>query len=273
MTHIIPESTYRATLAAKHTHARRRTFWMVWACASGVVLLLAGFFWALFYSSFFKVTAVEIVGTGKLSREAVYQTLASSLQTSGFLGALGPDNIFFWELGQKYPDTKISMPVLASADISVDLFARRVNITVNERKVFGVWCVKEGKECFSFDEGGVVFAPAPNTFGTLLLKIQSEDERAPVLGESVFRIPEWLSRITETLQSLNHAGTPVSVVRVKELSLREWEAVLPSGAALYFNFDFVPIELTSVLKDFIARIKIEGLTYIDFRVPGRMYYK
>jgi len=259
-------------LDRQRLHNRRVHFWWFIAALCGAVCLIIGFLWVVYYAAFLKVSSVTIEGSTHISKEAVYEALSTTLPRSWFQGSLGPDHVFYWSLSEKHPDARRIMAELSSVAFETGWFDRAVRVRVEERQPFGVWCPHDDT-CALFDKEGIVFASAPRTFGTLLLKIDGETGLLPVVGEPLFRDSEWLPRITMTLDALQDAGLPAKEVRVRATDLREWEAVTPIGTRLLFSFDFVPSQLAAVLSDFANKEKLGSLSYVDFRVPGRMYYK
>lgn len=264
--------TSHHSLDRQRLRSRRKRFWLSLAGLSACVTLLLGFLWVLYYAAFLQVSSVTIEGTARVTQENVYRALFSSVPRSWFQGSLGPDRVLFWSLSEKNPDARRIMPELSSVLFETGLMNRAVRIRVTERQPFGIWCPSE-ESCVVFDREGIVFAPSPRTFGTLLLKIDGTTGTMPVMGQSLFRDAEWLPRIIATLDALQQSGLPAKAVRVRPVALREWEAVTPSGARLIFSFDFVPQQLAGVLSDFSGKEKLDTLSYVDFRVPGRMYYK
>lgn len=264
------EPTHPLDRQRRHNHRIR--FWWWIAGLVGTVCVIVGFLWMVYYAAFLRVSSITIEGTERTPEESVYRALFASTPRSWFQGSLGPDHIFYWSLSGEHPDARRIMAELSSVTFETGWFERAVRIRVEERQPFGIWCPHEDA-CAVFDKEGITFASAPRTFGTLLLKIDGETGLLPVVGEPLFRNPEWLPRIIETLDALRKAELPAKAVRVRAIALREWEAVTPSGTRLLFSFDFVPPQLAAVLLDFGNKEKLNTLSYVDFRVPGRMYYK
>ena len=259
-------------LDRQRLYNRRAQFWLWIAGFCGSVCVIVGFLWVIYYAAILKVSSVTIEGTERIPEETAYQALFSSVPRSWFQGSLGPDHVFYWSLSEKHPNARRIMAELSSVTLETGWFERAVRIRVEERQPFGIWCPHEN-DCVIFDKEGIVFGSAPRTFGTLLLKIDGETGLLPVVGEPLFRNSEWLPRIIETLDELQEAGLSAKAVRVRAIALREWEAATPSGTRLLFSFDFIPTQLSAVLSDFRNKEKLDTLSYVDLRVPGRMYYK
>lgn len=259
-------------LDRQRQRVRRKKFWWLIAGLFSCVAVIIGFLWTIYYAAFFKISSITIEGAEHVSNQAVYEALFSSLPRSWFQGSLGPDHVLFWSLSKENPDVRSIMAELSSVRLESGFFDRAVRILVVERQPFGIWCPSE-EVCMVFDKDGIAFAFAPRTFGTLLLKIDGATGLIPIVGQPIFRNVEWLPRIIKTLDALKNAGLPAKAVYIRAIALREWEAVTPSGVRLLFSFDFVPQQLSAVLSDFRDKEKLDTLSYVDFRVPGRMYYK
>lgn len=262
----------RHSLDRQRLRVHKKRFWWLIGGLIACVACIVGLLWVLYYAAFFKVSSITIEGADRVTQEAVSRALFSSVPRSWFQGSLGPDHVLFWSLSDKHLDVRPIMAELSSVSFETGIAARAVRIKVVERQPFGIWCPSEDA-CVTFDREGIIFAPAPRTFGTLLLKIDGITGLMPVKGQPLFRDPAWLSRINETLDALQQSGLPAKTVSVHALALREWEAVTPSGVRLLFSFDFMPPQLSAVLSDFREKEKLDTLSYVDFRVPGRMYYK
>jgi hypothetical protein len=72
---------------------------------------------------------------------------------------------------------------------------------------------------------------------------------------------------------LADAGIVPTLLRVRDKRLYEWEAVLGNGPTLYFSGFFVPQNISGVVRDIRNATSFENLSYIDFRVENKVFYK
>jgi hypothetical protein len=135
-----------------------------------------------------------------------------------------------------------------------------------------VWCLAGG-DCYAFDREGIAFGRAPETYGTLITKVSDVRTAALAPGEAVLATSEWRARILETLEIIGALHLSPRIITVREEALREWDVALVEGPTLKFSFSFVPERLEDALASLSRRGDFRALTYLDFRVPDRLYYK
>ena len=163
------------------------------------------------------------------------------------------------------------MPLFARADLSVNFKERKVLIEVKERRLAGILCLNENK-CYGFDKDGVLFKENLDAEGTLILKINDENERKIILGQSVLADQEF-KNLMRAVGILKDKKFPLIEAQIKPNILREWVAIAPSDFKIYFSMDFVPDNFDIVYENMAKRIDFNDITYIDFRIPNRIYYK
>jgi hypothetical protein len=264
---------------------------------SGVAVLIGGAAVGMVYlvvvsgtlSASFVFPEMKLVSSAELFKELVAQRMAEH----PFLRLLGADNILFWRGSEPVHLLAALSPVVADISTDVWLTGKRVSFTVSERPIIGVWCLLDAhagessgegttttphvetiaRTCYGFDDDGVLFTVAPDISGALILKVTDENQEGRVLGQRVLPKQEWYERFSRTLRTVRENGGVVIAARVREAGLHEWEATLAEGVVLVFSFDFVPDDLGSVLRSLEERLKFESLSYIDFRIPNRIYYK
>ncbi len=240
-------------------------FFFVIAIAAGAYFLIR--------SDFFKIKSFEIKGAelsdGNVIKEILVSEMAAAEKWRSFVGS---DNIIFWAFGRK-PDLKVeATPFLASLNIQTDLAQRKLLVSVKEKELFAVWCLPENN-CFSIASDGVVFASAPELQGVLILKFTDENPRTLNFGESVLSSEYWFQNILKTVEAIKENGLSISSARIKSFALEEWEVELYPGLNFYFSLNFVPENFQEVMKNLAKKVELNKLTYLDFRVPNRIYYK
>jgi len=260
----------------------RRNF-LLW---SGVFLVLGaalvGILYFILYSDFFTVREFEVADTRYTLKNELLAALDSEMiARSRILSMLGTDNILFWEFGRK-PEKIDSLPLVAKISVEADLTARKVRIEAEERRFSGVWClVSEGVtgDCYAFDNKGILFARAPETEGSLILKVFSENSRPVVLGMPIFPKPEWRENFFRILESFENYNLPVSRVGVRDFQIEEWEVQtgLPAqageGPRFLFSLNSSPQNLAGILEKLRDKFEFDKVDYFDFRVENRIYYE
>lgn len=249
-----------------------------------LILAIIGILYSVFYSDLFRVKAFnfsysnnyleETDSSGFFTNDYLVSSLtAEAVKERRFLGYLGPDNILFWVMGKN--ENLVNDNVLPSVDdleIDTDLFKRKVDILVSEKKLSGIVCKSENF-CCAFDDEGNVFAFAPSVKGTLIVRIDDFNERPLVFGEKFLPDKEWIENVVRTLEVIRESGFHVESASIGETSLSEWEVVVSQGPKFLFSLDFVPKDLKKVMETLKERADFSGIDYFDMRVENRIYYK
>ncbi|MEK7513098.1 MAG: hypothetical protein AAB601_02765 [Patescibacteria group bacterium] len=287
----------------------RRWFLIV---AAAVLLLGGGIIGVCFFilsSETFSVSLRVPETRLVLPREILKSLIANRMKQGGLARFIGPDNYLFWRTRSRNDLFPLTVPAVATISTAADFGRREVGVDVTERILAGVWCVPRAddgldgrrlagavetgmriatttatstlpevsvsprEQCYAFDDNGILFAEAPNMHGVLVFLVHDTNASRWALGQRVLPDESWYRRLRETVSILTeHIGPPVAVV-VRDTILKEWEAQTASGARFYFSFDFVPENIPGVLRALAERMPLRDLSYVDFRVPNRVYYK
>lgn len=283
-----PETdTFRETRRKKP----RRVLWWLIGFFSLFVLLAAGAGYAVLFSGLFEVQAVEVSGGETLPREQFLAALSAELTDSTLQGLAGPGNILFWMFRGSEPRLFYTASFAAEVTVVPRLWERKVEVTVKRPEFFGVWCAVESLParlaeapaeslpagqagpCYGFDRAGTLVGEAPAAEGALIPKVSDENRRSLVAGQPALPNPWWVKNLLETIAVIKAQNLPVAEFTVKPLALHEWGARLASGTLIYFSFDFVPENLSAILENFKTKPDFTKLTYLDLRVPNRVYYR
>ena len=255
---------------------KRLKFWLWFG---GIVLFLGGLIVAVYFfihSDFFKVRGFEVSGADLVSKDDLLsQAAAQVARDTQWLSSLDldRDNLLFWRLGKKPILEASILPMLAEWNSRIDFSQKKVIIQAKEREFVGVWCFIFWGECYGFDRDGVLFMAVPELKGSLILKIEDQNRRSLKLGEPVLEKAAWFENLLSAIETIKANGLPVSVVKIKNLALQEWEAEIYPGVLFYFSLNFSPENLDAVLKNLAGQLDFKKLTYLDFRVANRIYFK
>lgn len=258
-------------LKGSRARARRRIFFKVFLGWVLVVVLLGGGIYLMFTTGALAVAEVRVEGVRLADHEKVKAALAEAAAYPP-RSWLPEDFTLFWLFLNPPEAFRASFPMFRDVKVTTNLFAREVVIRAEERELYGVWCLAGG-DCYAFDREGIAFGKAPETSGTLITKVSDVRAAALAPGEVVLPNAEWRGRMLETLAVLDALRLSPRTITVREEALREWEVALAEGPTLKFSFAFMPERLEDALATLSRRGDFRALTYLDFRVPDRLYYK
>jgi cell division septal protein FtsQ len=240
------------------------------------LLFVATLFYVAFFSVFFLIGEVRIIGASTVSEETIQRFVEQQLDEKYF--NLFPRLNFF--LARPYALEKILLdeyPLLSSANVT-RVFPDGMHITVTERKKIILWCSQE--QCFLVDESGIARDASrallpENVSHTILITDMSG--KPAVIGEKVFDsgygmfVVELNEMFTEQLgialaPRLTTVSRFANEVRVK--TTEGWE--------VYFGTD-VPLQsslnaLKLLFEKELPKELRTKLAYIDLRTENRVYY-
>lgn len=238
-----------------------------------LVLFLGSLAYFVLYSDFLKASKIEIQDSIFYERSNFLSELRTEIISSRkYLGFFDKKNILFWYFAADNIQNPKKFPSLKEINIDTNLASKSISFRVKENDLKGIVC-KSRKECFGFNDSGVIYTKAPYVKGSLILKIDDNSKRQLVLGHRFLPEKEWIKRMLETISMLKENGFHIKSAYLKPIDLREWGINLFSGPDLYFSFDFIPERLNQVLTNFFQKFDEDNLEYIDLRVPGRIYYR
>jgi len=217
-------------------------------------LFLGGTVYAVWFSDFFTISAIEVEGAVLVDREAVSGPVEG--------------NILFW----KPPLTADEFPQLARVEAKKDFINRTIKITVTERGKVLIWCTETNENCFWTDENGFIFTTAPIPGGALVVDvIRDYTNRELSIGENVLP-DELFVNLKYALELFDNLDAPIKEIRIDDLKFKEATAVISGGPEVYFSLIFDSRFGEGVLESLMASQDWGLIRYVDLRVENRAYY-
>jgi cell division septal protein FtsQ len=246
---------------------------------AGVVLLSAYFFLVgtsliVLRSPLFRARNIVVEGNNVVSKDAVVALLQSAaLREHGFWNSmLGISNMLAWPSAMNERDV-IFIPELAAISIDKSYFSHTVTAKVTERKPIAIWCFMTGsKQCYWFDDSGVIFERSFDTQGSSLFSIHDYSQKRSGLGGKILA-EQFVKNFLSVASVIKQSGVDVEEVALKDIELEEIVVKTYDGPTLYFSLRFPAANDLPVLQSLMADRGFGKLNYIDFRVENRAYYK
>lgn len=250
--------------------------WGILAIFAFIILVGTGFAYLALYSGIFRIDSFTVNGNTRAGSKRVIDAASLELLRESPRRALfGPESLLFWGFHKAELKPRTDA-LLASIRIRADFFEKQVTLTVSEREFQGLWCLsrlENNTQCFAFDSEKIVIRRVPEAYGSLIFKVRDENSRMLTPGVLVWSDSEELSRIFKTIRIMENIYGGISVIEIKSRELREWTAISPQRIVFAFSTDFIPENLESILRALRERPDFDVVSFVDFRVPNRVYYK
>lgn len=252
--------------------SRRKIRIYILAVLAFILLLLSA---ALRVASGWDVSDISVSGNRRVGSRALTESLlafaAENLKDAPYLfKILGVKNVFYWR-SLDWQKFILGDRRLASIDSFVSVSGRSASFSFRERTEQAIWC--EDKNCFWFDENGVIFKRAPFIEGSLVFQVNDETKRELRIGDTIFQNKEFTGNLLSIISFLNNAGLAVKRIELTDLNREEISAYLVNGPRMDFSLRIKPDWADGVVASFVADKKFRDLEYIDLRVENRAYYR
>ncbi len=263
---------FNPELYPSHHKKKRNAIWFWIASGAIIILLLTGAGYAALNLVWLRVADFKVEGNVQVPPDAIISETAKEMLTNTWRGWIGPGNILFWVFG-KTPERLDRFPEVKEVRVTSNLFTRSVNITAEERTPFAILCEASSTRCFVMDHEGILFASAPQTEGTLILKIQDATNRTLLLGMPFLPDALWIHHVFSVLEALKRNDFVPRATSIESLSLRTWSVKVTQGPTFVFSLNFVPDNLDSILSNLSGKLDFSSVSTVNFEVPNRIYYQ
>jgi len=251
------------------SEARKKYYYGAGIIIGIIVVAIGVGMYFYYWSPTLRIDEFSVVGTN--SKEEAKAAIVNYFGSSRSFFSPAVDRIVFWmQHNGEFIQSPPFLPYAASIKLTSNIAEKKVTAEITPRVMSGVWCISE--KCFVFDDNGIVFAEAPDVSGSLILKIRDENNTPVSLGRAVLSGEEFNS-IKKAILSIQKNKIPISEVLIQNIELKEWATIAPNGFSIKFSFNSIPEDLDSVFKGIFERANVDKLTYIDLRVPNRVYFK
>lgn len=238
-----------------------------------VLMIMSGVGYFVFFSSFFNINEVNIEGVSKLKKEELIEKINKN-KKKRFLGFFNiENNLLFFNDEITKAQLSESFPILKDISIDKDYF-HKININLNERKSIGTWCfdaISEMQECRYFDEDGFTWGTAIRSSGSILITI--EDERKSKAIDHISK--EVLDPILKANKEISDNGIKINKITIPEKGLESFRVYSLNGYYIIFSWLEPIMPQVESLEAFLdqRRDSDPSLTYVDLRIPNRIYFK
>ena len=252
---------------------RRRIFWSIIAGLFLATIICLFFRW-LIWSPWWQVKKIDYTGLDRVSQAEVENYLKAEIAGGKWWQrALGYEHILSWP-AQAVWAKPIYLPVISEISAKRDLSTRSLRVKVLELKPMGIWCSLEDEtdKCAWFAGNGLVIEKAPLAEGSLIPVVRDVSGKSFRLGGPVLESPDKMTSLLSIFKVLSDEQIAVREVRLEQSLANEIKVVQADGPEMYFSLRF-PADMTQGPIHALREKGWTNLTYLDFRIENRVYYK
>lgn len=236
-----------------------------------VLIGLGGAFYFAFLSDYFAIESINISGLKTVAEEDVRGRVNGVLDRRKWVvGRLS--NYFLFSADLAEAEIEGAFPKIGALKIEKN-YPKALSIFITERNAVGVWCREE--KCFYLDKSGVIFEPAPRSFGGLMITV--EDFRAiegvslsaAVLkeGEAMF-FEEAKRLVTQNFPFGTKSFVITQRNEIEILTSENWRVLLDKKESIEYQLSNLKYLLDEKIRE-----RRRELEYVDLRLGNRVYYR
>jgi len=262
-----------------HVHDVQRKAWRsyrLWRLIGLIILIVAfgvGSYWIIVSSELMRFESLEIVGANQLDEKDIKSFLEYRIPEKKWSSSLlGYSHFWVWPSSWRKEDLK-ELPHLKQINFKPNYKERKLVAEVKERDFLGIWCneLSGGADCVWFDEEGIAFESSLRPDGYLIFNILDQSTSSRKLGEEVI-----------DKKRFENIGVLEEILRSSDLSYRrlgltskrdELFVEVSNGPRLSFSLDFPSRYVADILDSLRRREVFSSLTYVDFRIQNKVFYK
>lgn len=244
-----------------------------------VILLVAGAIFALRYPTW-QLAEINVSGARSLSVEEIKSLILQ--ETSGNYAFIIPKTSILL-LGEGSIASKLQEKFLKIREINLAReLPDKLEVNIVERDFWVILCNdkftpdnSEDVECVFLDKDGYAFDYAPDSSGSLVVKIKT-DFPSLSLGKNIIeeKFAFYLSDLAEKIES--GIGSKVIAYEISSLVNGEFRIILNDGFLLILPRGGEQTNIVKVLKTVLEeeiKERRESIDYIDLRFGNKVFYK
>jgi cell division septal protein FtsQ len=239
----------RKRVKIKKPFYKKRNFWIFFS----LIPLFTLFFYFIFFSNFFLVKKIEILGLTRIKEEEMRGLIYEKLKEN----FLRKENIFLADYKKIEREILEKFPQAGNVKISRK-FPDEILVKIKERRGIFLLC---DKACYLVDEKGIIFEKGE---GRDLLRIEKEGFSNFILGEEIIseNLALKILKIKEECEKLKIKINKILISdeKLEAETTKGWEIIFSSEK----DIDFQIKKLKAVWEN-LEEEKKERLEYLDLR--------
>lgn len=249
----------------------------------GACGLFLGAIWVIFLSPIFKIKNIDIISDNAYLESNDIKKIISNITPLGLT-----ENLLVVSNSRLKSELAAIFPAITDISVKKKLL-NTLTVNFKKRIPIGIWChptrladapakraVDQPKadNCYYFDKEGIVFSQAPETEGSLILKITDLSKNDISLGGKVlgYNRIHFVISFTDKIDTINKFK--ILEFKINPRSSVDFEAITDKNWSIYLDDTQDPKmavnNLFTILDEAVEGIG--GLDYIDLRIPDRIFY-
>lgn len=253
---------WRLKTIQKEEKTKRWKIIFLWVSAGAIFLTVL---WLFFMSPVFKITKIRLPENDIVTDNDIRNLMSGSAPLN-----LG-ENIFILSKDKIKAGLIAAFPAITDINITKEPLHSLV-VDFEKRIQLGIWCNET--VCYYFNKEGIIFKDAPQTEGSLILKVKDLGKKDVSLGNKVLN-----DGLLNFLIEFNKKVIENDKVKIIEFNIEsgsfDLKAVTDAGWVIYLDRNQDPkLEANNLFTTLNEAVKNgeKNLSYIDLRIPNRVYY-
>ena len=237
-----------------------------------VLVSLSLFAWFLFFTEVFFIKTVAVINARDHISSEITEIVNRQIERS-----IIPRHIFVAQVDLIENDILNALPAVRGVHITRTL-PSTIRVIVQEKEP--ALLLLSNKEYFFVDHDGVPYERArlETLPGVVLPTVKNNDDSSTVAVGVPALTDSFVTFIQEIQESApDIIGAPIGEIRIPSLAAREVHFVMSNNWLIKFDVNREASEqleiLRRILDESISEEEKQRLSYIDLRIPRRVYYK
>ncbi len=249
---------------------QRPLFWITLFILVIVIL----FTYLILFSSYFQLSHIKVSGYKNVDNAKIEEIVWNDSYNKFFSAGLinfASRSIFIVNTNQIANSIKTKYPIIKDIKIKKSL-PNIIDLTLEEREPFAVFCQNSNSDCFTIDEDGVIFEKLQGVLNETMILNKAEDKEISLGSQAVLK--DTINKISKIKDNLkNNFQIDIKEVAISNIlvvkTFEDWKIYFDSNS----DIDFQITKMNSLLNSEITPKERKNLQYVYLQYKDKAYYK